>query len=185
MKGPQSTLLADIAPGKYHSCPGHGNKGFCVNVGRSHTPAPHPRRFWERWGQLIHATLLSMSTSLPQAATWAAGKMEMPVPYHVFGVRPMLQSMLQVDSMWADWLYWSCYHKESQPSPATGRGWVDLGKLVTHLKSHTRCEKQGVCIGDLVKTKGIGPDSWSLQCLSSLPFLCELVPTAHTEHTCT
>lgn len=79
---------------------------------------------------------------------------------------------------------WACYHKGSQPSPATGRGWVDLGKLVTHLKSHTRHEKKRVCIGDLVKTKGIGPDSRSLQCLSSLPFLCELVPTAHTEHTC-
>lgn len=50
---------------------------------------------------------------------------------------------------------WACYHKGSQPSPATGRGWVDLGKLVTHLKSHTRHEKKRVCIGDLVKTKGM------------------------------
>lgn len=120
-------------------------KASYVNMDCSHTPAPHsaPRRFWERQEQLVPATFLSLGTPQIQAAAWAAGEKEMPMPYHVHRVRLMFpQYVLSIACGQAIALFMGCRSGRvtmedlSPPLP------LDMEKLIaTDLKCNIRCEK--------------------------------------------
>lgn len=138
-------ILSDIPPGEYQSYLSMVIKASYVNADCSHTPAPHsaPRRFWERQEQLVPATFLSLGTPRIQAATWAAGKKEMPMPYHVHRVGSMFPQYVgstgrgQAILLFMGWRSGQVAMEDlSPPLP------LDMEKLIaTDLKCHIRCEK--------------------------------------------